>query len=304
MSLIPDIDKVIRETQQTPFSSRIANTCLRDTYKLRIPEYSGNSDPRAYIRALYLEILRAQFSPEEIEAACCQLFVENLAGPAKKWFETLDEKSIDNFDQLISAFVNQYSIFIESEVSEADLWKLSQAPNESLRSYVNRFKAIIAKIENPNEAVALLAFRNNLWYKSKFREELIVRPPKDIAKKITATLSFIANSVLKPNPSSDLEKFCEHHQIYGHSTDECRARAKELAKKQRAEEKWKNQSALINDNDKAPRKRERESESSPKNHLFHIRSDSTRPGVQRAQLTPQLNDPAVTRRPHQKDSEL
>ncbi|CAA7016492.1 unnamed protein product [Microthlaspi erraticum] len=86
MSLIPDIDKVIRETQQTPFSSRIANTCLRDTYKLCIPEYSGNSDPRAYIRALYLEILRAQFSPEEIEAACCQLFVENLAGPAKKWF--------------------------------------------------------------------------------------------------------------------------------------------------------------------------------------------------------------------------
>ncbi|CAA7036583.1 unnamed protein product [Microthlaspi erraticum] len=69
MSSIPDIDKVIRETQRTPFSSRIANTCLRDTYKLCIPEYSGNSDPRAYIRALYLEILRAQFSPEEIEAA-------------------------------------------------------------------------------------------------------------------------------------------------------------------------------------------------------------------------------------------
>ncbi|CAA7058092.1 unnamed protein product [Microthlaspi erraticum] len=190
MSLIPDIDKVIRETQQTPFSSRIANTCLRDTYKLRIPEYSGNSDPRAYIRALYLEILRAQFSPEEIEAACCQLFVENLAGPAKKWFETLDEKSIDNFDQLISAFVNQYSIFIESEVSEADLWKLSQAPNESLRSYVNRFKAIIAKIENPNEAVALLAFRNNLWYKSKFREELIVRPPVSLDDALRCASTF------------------------------------------------------------------------------------------------------------------
>ncbi|CAA7029298.1 unnamed protein product [Microthlaspi erraticum] len=201
-----------------------------------------------------------KFSPEEIEAACCQLFVENLAGPAKKWFETLDEKSIDNFDQLISAFVNQYSIFIESEVSEADLWKLPQAPNESLRSYVNRFKAIIAKIENPNEAVALLAFRTTC--------------------------------VLKPNPSSDLEKFCEHHQIYGHSTDECRARAKELAKKRRAEAKMeKANQPSSNDNDKAPRKREREigiiSQESPLSHKK--RFDSTR--VQRAQLTPQLNDP-------------
>ncbi|CAA7027904.1 unnamed protein product [Microthlaspi erraticum] len=154
MSSIPDIDKVIRETQRTPFSSRITNTYLRDTYKLCIPEYSGNSDPRAYIRALYLEILRAQFFPKEI--------AENLAGPAKNWFATLDENSIDTFDQLLSVFINQYSIFIEPEVSEADLWTLSQAPNESLRSYVNRFKAIIAKIENPNEAVALLAFRNNL----------------------------------------------------------------------------------------------------------------------------------------------
>ncbi|CAA7038317.1 unnamed protein product [Microthlaspi erraticum] len=190
MSSIPDIDKVIRETQQTPFSCRITNTYLRDTYKLCIPEYSSNSDSRAYIRALYLEILRAQFSPEEIEAASCKPFAENLAGPAKNWFATLDENSIDTFDQLLSVFINQYSIFIEPEVSEADLWTLSQAPNESLRSYVNRFKAIITKIENPNEAVALLAFRNNLWYESKFREELIVRPPVSLDDALRCALTF------------------------------------------------------------------------------------------------------------------
>ncbi|CAA7030121.1 unnamed protein product [Microthlaspi erraticum] len=259
-NLSKDIDKVIRETQQTPFSSRIANTCLRDTYKLCIPEYSGNSDPRAYIRALYLEILRAQFSPEEIEAACCQLFVENLAGPAKKC-----SKRITSI-------------------------------------YVNRFKEIIAKIENPNEAVALLAFRNNLWYKSKFREELIVRPPVSLDDALRCASTFatleeeinlllerhrkgrlpqhslsFANSVLKPNPSSDLEKFCEHHQIYGHSTDECRARAKELAKKQRAEAKMEKAiSPHLTITTKHPEKGNAKSESSPKNHLFHKkRFDST-----------------------------
>ncbi|CAA7014103.1 unnamed protein product [Microthlaspi erraticum] len=188
MSSIPDIDKVIRETQRTPFSSRMLTVCA--ILQAMYPRILGNSDPRAYIRALYLEILRAQFSPEEIEAASCQLFAENLAGPAKNWFATLDENSIDTFDQLLSVFINQYSIFIEPEVSEADLWTLSQAPNESLRSYVNRFKAIIAKIENPNEAVALLAFRNNLWYKSKFREELIVRPPVSLDDALRCALTF------------------------------------------------------------------------------------------------------------------
>ncbi|CAA7058152.1 unnamed protein product [Microthlaspi erraticum] len=293
MSLIPDIDKVIRETQQTPFSSRIANTCLRDTYKLRIPEYSGNSDPRAYIRALYLEILRAQFSPEEIEAACCQLFVENLAGPAKKCFGSRSLEAFSSSKRITSI-------------------------------YVNRFKAIIAKIENPNEAVALLAFRNNLWYKSKFREELIVRPPVSLDDALRCASTFATfeeeinlllerhrkgrlpqHSLSFANPSSDLEKFCEHHQIYGHSTDECRARAKELAKKQRAEAKMEKAiSPHLTITTKHPEKGNAKSESSQESPLSHKkRFDSTlvfrELSSRRSSMTL-----AVTRPPAPKDSEL
>ncbi|CAA7052868.1 unnamed protein product [Microthlaspi erraticum] len=175
-SSAPDIDRVIKESRRTPFSLRIKSTYIRDTSKLRIPEYSGNSDPRAYMRAFNLVVSRVPFSPEEIEAAYCRLFAENLIGPAQEWFSTLDENSIDNFDQLQSAFLKQYSIFIESKITEADLWRLSQGPKESLRSYIDRFKSVKAKITNPNEAVALLALKNNLWYESKFREELTVRP--------------------------------------------------------------------------------------------------------------------------------
>ncbi|CAA7062132.1 unnamed protein product, partial [Microthlaspi erraticum] len=178
MSSIPGYRQSNQGDTTTPFSSRIANTYLRDTYKLCIPEYSADFGIRKPI---------------------------------------FDLHRIRSF--------------------EADLWKLPQAPNESLRSYVNRFKAIIAKIENPNEAVALLAFRHNLWYKSKFREELIVRPPVSLDDALRCASTFatfeeeinlllerhrkgrlpqhslsFANSVLKPNPSSDLEKFCEHHK--------------------------------------------------------------------------------------------
>ncbi|CAA7024871.1 unnamed protein product [Microthlaspi erraticum] len=42
---------------------------------------------------------------------------------------------------------------------------------------------------------------------------------------------------------------------------------------------------------KHPEKGNAKSESLPKNRLFHTRSVSTRPSVQRAQLAPQLNDP-------------
>ncbi|CAA7054902.1 unnamed protein product [Microthlaspi erraticum] len=168
---------------------------------------------------------------------------------------------------------------LKIEVSEADLWTLSQAPNESHRSYVNRFKAIIAKIENPNEAVALLAFRNNLWYKSKFREELIVRPPVSLDDALRCALTFatfeeeitlllekyrkgklpqhsisVASSVLKSNSSSEVDKFYKIHKKHDHSTEECRSYVKKQKRKARLAIRNKTSS---NDNDKASQKRER-----------------------------------------------
>ena len=77
----------------------------------------------------------------------------------------------------MSTFLKQYSVFIETRVTEADLWNLKQAPFEPLRAYINKFKEIKAKISHPNEAVALAALKNGVWFLSKFREEMAVQAP-------------------------------------------------------------------------------------------------------------------------------
>jgi len=71
----------------------------------------------------------------------------------------------------------QYSVLIVNRTSEADLWGLTQIQNESLRSYIEKFKAIKSKIANLNEEVAITALRNGLWFSSRFCEELTVRHP-------------------------------------------------------------------------------------------------------------------------------
>ncbi|KAL0729956.1 hypothetical protein Bca4012_026049 [Brassica carinata] len=179
-SAAPDIDQVIKETRRTPFTNRITSVRLHDIGKIKFPEYSGNSDPKAHISAFRLSISRAHLSDKEKEAGYCRFFAENLTGPALEWFAGLEGNSIDNFTQLVSTFLKQYSVYIETRKTVADLWNLKQAPFEPLRTYINKFREIKSKIPNLNEVVAIAALKNGVWFSSKFREEMAVRAPASL----------------------------------------------------------------------------------------------------------------------------
>ncbi|XP_056847471.1 uncharacterized protein LOC130498126 [Raphanus sativus] len=270
-SAAPDIDLAIEETQRTSFTERIAGMKLSTVGKIKFPEYSGNSDPKAHIRAFRLAISRTHLKDNEKEAGYCRFFAENLAGSALEWFAGLEENSIDNFTQLVSAFLKQYSVFIETRTTEADLWNLKQAPFEHLRAYINKFREIKAKIANLNDGVALAALKNGVWFSSKFKEEMSVRAlvsldnalhrashfaayeedvanlkeqflaSKNAASKKTSTTKeaptkgqhsyAIDNSTKNRSSTFDLNKHCDFHKRKGHSTEECRAALREKREK-------------------------------------------------------------------------
>jgi len=142
------------------------------------------------LRSFRFAITRAYLTDEENEAGHCRFFAENLVGHALKLFASLERDSIDTFDQLTAAFLKQYSVLIEHRTSEADLWSLGQLQNESLRSYVKKFKAIKSKIANLNKEVAIAALRNGLWFSSRFREELTVRQPVSLDDALHKALHF------------------------------------------------------------------------------------------------------------------
>ena len=92
-----DIDMVIEETRRTPFTNKIASVRLQHVGKLKFPEYAGNTDPKAHVRAFRLAISRAHLTDDEKETRYCHFFAENLTGAALEWFPGLEENSIDNF---------------------------------------------------------------------------------------------------------------------------------------------------------------------------------------------------------------
>ena len=180
MSSAPEIESLIEETRGTPFTDKIVNSYIRDTRKIKIPEYNGTTDPKAHLRAFRLAIVKAHFTKEECEAGYCRTFAENLVGTALEWFSGLEPNSIDSFDELTNAFMKQYSTHIQKQASEADLWKVTQGIGDSLRVYIDKFKAIRTKLSNPNDDVAIEALRKGLWYKSEFWSQLTLNPPPTI----------------------------------------------------------------------------------------------------------------------------
>ncbi|XP_013679944.1 uncharacterized protein LOC106384541 [Brassica napus] len=260
-SSAPDIDMAIEETRRTAFTNRIACLRLHHVGKLKFPEYAGNTDPKAHVRAFRLAISRAHLTDDEKEAGYCRFFAENLTGAALEWFAGLEQNSIDNFTQLVSTLLKQCSVFIETKVTEADLWNLKQAPFKPLRAYINKFREIKAKISHPNEIVALAALKNGVWFSFKFREELAVRTPvslddalhrasyfanheeevaalkeqysanKNNAIKKPATpkepttkgqYSYSINNSPQKSSMYDLSKYCTFHDCKGLSAEECR----------------------------------------------------------------------------------
>lgn len=133
---------------------------------------------------------RVHFSREERDAGYCHFFVENLSGVSLSWFSRLKANFIDSFHKLSTAFLKHYSMFIQKEASNADLWTLAQGQKESLRAFIERFKKVVSRVKVADDA-AIAALRNALWYESRFRDDLMLNTPPTLEDVMHIATIFI-----------------------------------------------------------------------------------------------------------------
>ncbi|XP_048624088.1 uncharacterized protein LOC125592743 [Brassica napus] len=189
-SVAPQIESVLAATSRTPFTSALTSVQLGKIEKLRLPEYKPGGDPVEHMTAFNIAMAWARLSDEERDAGYCQRFVETLHEQALTWFSQLEENSIESFRDLSAAFLKMYIMFTKRSATASSLWNLNQTKDQSLRDYMEKFKAVVLRIEIP-DSIAIDALRNTLWVHSKFREELYQNPTTSLQDAIARSDNFI-----------------------------------------------------------------------------------------------------------------
>ena len=90
-----------------------------------------------------------------------------LKGPTLTWFNRLPPSSASSFKELSIAFVSHF-IGVRTYMKPSyHLLTIRQNPQESLRSYVQRFNTESLKVDVPDKKFAIIAFISGLGVQSK-----------------------------------------------------------------------------------------------------------------------------------------
>ena len=74
------------------------------------------------------------------------LFPLSLSGAAQRWFASLDPSRRRTWTDLAQEFLRQYSFNIVVDVSRRELEALKQRPDETVTSFISRWREKIVQI--------------------------------------------------------------------------------------------------------------------------------------------------------------
>ncbi|GKC05688.1 hypothetical protein Tco_0997298 [Tanacetum coccineum] len=102
-----DLNSPYKRPKPTPFTPRITRFKYHWTAKLprNIRVYEGNKDPEDH-----LSIFSAATKQEKwLMPISCKMFRQTMGGAARNWFDDLDPKSVNSFEELSQKFMEEFS---------------------------------------------------------------------------------------------------------------------------------------------------------------------------------------------------
>nr|GEZ97626.1 reverse transcriptase domain-containing protein [Tanacetum cinerariifolium] len=192
--------------ERDPFTPNIR---YFDFSKTRMPShiktYDGSEDPEDHLKKFQAAAKTERWPMP----TWCHMFNSTLTGNARVWFDVLLTKSIDSYDDLKKAFMENYLQQKKCIKDPIELHNIKQRDGESTEDFVRRFRnqqrpkrkqdPFTVLTKTPKEIFAL--------EKGKFKAS----PP-------------MTTLVEKQNHT----KFCEFHGEVGHNTDKCMHLKKEI----------------------------------------------------------------------------
>ncbi|XP_057450898.1 uncharacterized protein LOC130742814 [Lotus japonicus] len=137
--------------------------------------FSGDSDPMEHLRYFNTKMVIGG-ATDEVK---CRLLSSTFKGMAMQWFIRQPPFSIDNFTDLSTKFLTQFSANKTTKATMFDLISIHQQPGEKLKNYMARFSKMAVQLEEDNPDVCLASFKNGLRA-GDLNRDLTRRPAKDM----------------------------------------------------------------------------------------------------------------------------
>ena len=146
-----------------------------------IERYTGIRCPRIHLQ-LYSTVMRGHRLDE---AQMIMLLPLSLSGAAQRWFASLDPSRRRTWADLGQEFIRQYSFNTVVDVSRRELEALRQRPDESVTSFISRWREKIAQIiDRPSECDQIGMIMRSL--QPRFARHLMGFPQTDFGSLVQA----------------------------------------------------------------------------------------------------------------------
>ena len=155
--------------------------------KFRMPDierYSGIGCPKIHLR-LYSTVMRAHGIDD---AQLVALFPMSLSGAAQRWFASVEPSRLRTWEDVAHEFLTQFAFSADIDVSRRELEATRQRPEESISSFVTRWRAKVAgMIDRPKEQDQIDMVLRNL--QPRFARRLVGIPFQDLRSLVQAAFS-------------------------------------------------------------------------------------------------------------------
>ncbi|GKA09898.1 reverse transcriptase domain-containing protein [Tanacetum coccineum] len=229
--------------ERNPFTPRIRHFSLpRTRMPSHVKTYDGSGDPEDHLKLFQ----SAAKTEGWAMPTWCHMFNSTLTGNARVWFDKLPKESIDSYEDLRTAFRENYLQQTKHIKDPVEIHHIKQRDGESTEDFMERYKAEVLDVEGAPECMRISGFMHGITHPGLIKR-LYERIPRSMDEMYRMTTSFLqgevaalshgqrkASSSWKPSEGGNKPNFKkgfknkQRPDHTGHSTNECMQLRKQI----------------------------------------------------------------------------
>ncbi|GJS59332.1 reverse transcriptase domain-containing protein [Tanacetum coccineum] len=209
-----DLSTPYKRPKPTPFTTRITRFKYYRRAKIlrNIKVHEWNKDPEDH-----LSIFSAAAELEEwLMPVWCKMFCQTLGGASRNWFDDLDLKSVDNFEELSQKFLEEFLEQKRYAKDPMEIHGIKRRQNEGLQAFMDRFKFESSHIKGVPLVLRISAFMYGYGHPErakKFNDKI----PNTVDEMFERVRAFIRGEIA----AVSAEATRPHSGTKGHNTNDC-----------------------------------------------------------------------------------